>query len=108
MAIHELDELMPIRTSASGDRVGTYSGLLAGDVEQTSVAVELRGWRDGKEATFVAWFTIEHNGAVIAHVHMPPGWRAAARQIGLDDEVLATEGYLETMARIEFARRGGR
>jgi len=77
-------------------------------LEQTAVAVEIRGFRDGKEATFMPWFTVDHHGTEIVTVHMPHGWRAIARQVGLDGELTATEGYFETLARIEFARRGGR
>jgi hypothetical protein len=111
MAIHELDELadrIPMRVLGH-DGVAGYAGpSLAGDAEQTAVLVTIVGWRDGKEATFMEWFTVDHYGTDIDRVHMPPGWRAIARQVGLDDELIATEGYLETLARLEFARRGGR
>jgi hypothetical protein len=117
MAIHEFDELTERRVAkleAKHGKIGvTADGAvgafpLAGDAEQTAVAVEIRGFRNGKEATWGEWFTVTHNGDDIVSVGFPAGWRAACRQVGLDDELIATEGYLETLARLAFARRGGR
>lgn len=75
-----------------------------GDPEQTAVFVEIRGVRDGLETSWSAWFSVDHFGDRIVHVSLPDGWRAICRQLGLDDECCATEGYLETLARLEFAR----
>jgi hypothetical protein len=75
------------------------------NAEQTAVLVTIVGVRDGEEATFDAWVTIDHDGERVLYVYLPDGWRAMCRQVGLDDELTAIEGYVETLARIEFARR---
>lgn len=83
------------------------SETLAGETEQAAVLVTIVGWRDRKDASFDAWFEIAHLGDVVVRVALPDGWRAICRQVGLDDENLDTEGYLCTLAKLEFSRQRG-
>jgi hypothetical protein len=115
MSIHELDELTPIsrrvaRLEAKYGKIGVTSdgavGVfpLAGDCEETAVRIEIPSKSGG---TIFVRLVVLHRGDDVEDVMMPEGFRALAEAAGIPSHCNAFEGYLETLARLEFARRGG-
>jgi hypothetical protein len=66
--------------------------------------VDILGWREGREASWRAQFVVRHDGERIVDVRLPDGWRAICRHVGLDDESTDSEGYLATLAKLQFAK----
>jgi hypothetical protein len=96
MAIHELDELAA-RRSVGFSR--------ADDGEETAVRVEIPSRSGG---ILFAQCVVTHYGDDVVHVSLPDNIRVLEEAAGLPLHCRAFEGYLETLARLEFARRGGR
>jgi hypothetical protein len=89
---------------ARGGFVG-FSPSLAGDCEETAVRIEIPSKSGG---TVFVRLVVLHRGDDVEDVMMPEGFRALAEAAGIPSHCNAFEGYLETLARLEFARRGGR
>jgi hypothetical protein len=73
------------------------------DPEQTTVLVELTGPKLG--AVVVCQCVVSHFGTEPVGVTFAPDWRIHAQAVGLDAFLPSTEGFIETLARIAFARR---
>jgi hypothetical protein len=83
-----------------------YAGTPEQEPEQVGVLVDIVGFRNGRESTVRAWFTVLHRGDDVVDVRLPDGWRALCSAVGLDAESTDTEGYIATLAKLKFARAG--
>lgn len=111
MAIHELDELTPrtqMRALSQDSMVGLAiadyldDAPLAGDAEETRVTIDIPTKSGGH---VVCECVVLHNGEDVVDVRLPAHFRDYATAAGVPSDANCWEGYLETLARVEFARQ---